>query len=203
MTRDGPASPVVVTWLRHGSVAGRANVLRGTADEALSESGRRELQAALARLNGRYERVICSPRRRCADFAVEFAREQALPLTPLAELAEMDFGAWEGLSAAEIRARDGDAYERFRADPHSLCPPGGESWAAFSARVALGIEQAALGSGPVLALTHAGVIRAVLAQALNIAPGDASRIALAPAAWARVSYLAGQPPVLLELQSHC
>ncbi len=203
MAATQPAAPVVITWLRHGSVAGPAHVLRGTSDDPLSHAGELELQAALARLNGRYSRIASSPRQRCAGFAARFASASSTELELIDELAEMHFGAWEGLSANEAAALDPVAYARFRADPLCVDPPGGESYSHFSARVARVVEQLATGPGPVLAFTHAGVIRAVVAQALELAPAAAGRIALAPAAWARISYLTGQPPILLELQSHC
>jgi broad specificity phosphatase PhoE len=53
--------------------------------------------------------------------------------------------------------------------------------------------------GHALIVTHAGVIRALLADCLGLAPTRLARIALAPAATCRLSLLEGEPPCLLAL----
>jgi alpha-ribazole phosphatase len=194
---------VVVTFLRHGAVAGRANVFRGVTDDALSVSGRAEMHAALDAMSGDFARIVSSPLARCSAFARDLAARLERPLAIDEALAEMRFGTWENLSEAEIRLRDGDAIDRFRTDPSAVTPAGGEPFAAFEARVGRGIEALVAAPGPVLAITHAGVIRVAIAHALGLAPPAIARIALGSAAWARLSYLRGQPPVLLELRSNC
>lgn len=200
------SEPVVITWLRHGQVEGPANVLRGRSEEPLSSTGRAQMRAALAEMSRQgvaFNRVFTSPRRRCAEFATEFAREQVLPLELLDGLAELDFGDWEGRDPRELPAEQAAQYAQLRKDPASFTPPGGEPWAAFMARLTAVIDHINYGAGPALVITHAGVMRAALVRALGLAPGAAQRVALAPAAWMRISYLAGAQPVLLDLRSQC
>jgi probable phosphoglycerate mutase len=52
-----------------------------------------------------------------------------------ATLMELSFGAWEGLTWAEIRARDPAAVAARRADKWGFAPPGGESYAMLAERV--------------------------------------------------------------------
>ena len=46
---------------------------------------------------------------------------------------ETDFGAWEGLTFAEVRERWPDEMANWMADPQ-VAPPGGESFTPTSAR---------------------------------------------------------------------
>lgn len=50
-------------------------------------------------------------------------------------LAEIDFGDWEGLTYAEIMARDGDVVAQREADKWGFLPPGGESYAQLTLRL--------------------------------------------------------------------
>jgi alpha-ribazole phosphatase len=45
----------------------------------------------------------------------------------------MDFGAWEGCTYEQLK--DNPAYRSWIDDPAAGTPPGGESWAAFTARL--------------------------------------------------------------------
>src|SRR2546428_425256 len=49
-------------------------------------------------------------------------------------LAELDFGAFEGRTFAEIAATDPALYERWMAEPTTVQFPGGESYADLKAR---------------------------------------------------------------------
>jgi alpha-ribazole phosphatase len=83
-------------------------------------------------------------------------------LTTDPRLAEMDFGAWEGRPWAAIPRRELDAWA---ADLTGARPHGGESVADLSARALAALRDAAQGPVPALVVTHAGVIKAAMAQA--------------------------------------
>lgn len=82
----------------------------------------------------------------------------SLPVTTDARWREMDFGAWDGRSRADI---DGAALARFWEDPDQGAPPGGERWSALVGRVGAAIAELPL--RPTLVVTHAGAMRAALA----------------------------------------
>ncbi|MCB1736839.1 MAG: histidine phosphatase family protein [Gammaproteobacteria bacterium] len=157
-----------VYLLRHGETTLTGRFV-GRVDPALSEKGWRSMRLALSDLP-RVSRVVSSPLRRCLDFAQAWAVEAGLPMAIDDRLAEMDFGAWEGRSAAEIHAADADALGRFWNDPYAGGPDGSEPFADFIARVEAGFADAEAGTDEVLVVSHGGPIRWRLARAQGLPP---------------------------------
>lgn len=91
----------------------------------------------------------------------------------------MHFGDWEELTLAEAEAHDPACFAQFKHDTHNWCAPNGEAYAAFQIRVRNALTQ--INSMPtkhLLVITHGGVIRAVLAELLQLSPASAARIAV-------------------------
>ncbi|TAN56317.1 MAG: histidine phosphatase family protein, partial [Magnetospirillum sp.] len=67
-------------------------------------------------------------------------------------------------------------------------PPGGESFAAMIGRVAGALENltAAQAGRDILAIVHAGTVRAALATALDISPAQALRFSVHPLSLTRL-----------------
>ena len=72
----------------------------------------------------------------------------------------MDFGAWEGLRWDAIPRTELDAWA---ADLMHARPHGGETVAELAARTRAVLGDLARGPRPVLAVTHAGVVKAARA----------------------------------------
>lgn len=151
-----------VDLLRHGETRA-GSIYLGRSDAPLSELGYRQMAEALVNAP-RYDAVLSSPLKRCSAFAQDYAQRHGLPLHHEARFREMDFGAWDGLSAAEISAADASALEKFWHDPISFTPPQAEPLLSFQARVlAAWQELSARHSGQrVLLVTHGGVMRIIL-----------------------------------------
>jgi alpha-ribazole phosphatase len=194
------AEPVLLGFLRHGEVAGAAHVYRGRSDAPLTPRGWEQMHTALAAMP-RWGAVVSSPARRCLDFAREAAAERGIACSVDADWRELDFGAWENLRPDQAAARDADAHAAFVHDPRRHPPPGGETLDALDARV-----DAALGRlgetarGPTLVVAHAGAMRAVLARVLGLTDGYRASVALTPGSSFVVSWLAGEPPLLMALR---
>ncbi len=155
---------VIVDLLRHGETIGNGG-FRGALDEPLSERGWQQLREAVA---GRapWSGVVSSPLQRCQAFAAELADRQRLALVIEPGLRELDFGAWEGRTAAELMETHAHELGLFWNDPYAFTPPGGEPVAAFEQRVLDALSRLARqGEGHLLLVTHAGVIRLLLARA--------------------------------------
>ena len=149
-----------VTFLRHTTPRVAPGTCYGRTDLPLADSFEDEA-AAVARAMPDAARIVSSPLQRCRRLAQHLADLAGLPLTIDPRLIEMDFGNWEGrlwsdIPRAEIEAWTGDF---LHARPH-----GGESVAMLRARALDAATALYSEPGPTLAVTHAGVIKAVFAE---------------------------------------
>jgi alpha-ribazole phosphatase len=191
----------LVTVLRHGEVAGPANVLRGKHDALLSAAGLQQMQQVSAANNRpAFTRIASSPLARCRTFAERVAESCNIPLTLHAGLEEIDFGDWEGLTPAEAQKRTPELFTRFQANPEGLAPPNGEAFDIFRQRVLDAFDSVARdASDHTLLVTHAGVIRVILSAVLGLTWRNAYQIALPAAASFQLSLLPEHAPYLLNL----
>jgi broad specificity phosphatase PhoE len=135
----------------------------------LSDAGRAQTAALVPLLRSLApDRVVTSPLARARETADAVASGLGVPLALEPDLAELDFGAWEGRFYDELIADP--AYAAFSADPLTASPPGGESAVAAQARAVTALARA-LAATPgmrVCAVTHGDVLRLVLAAALGL-----------------------------------
>jgi broad specificity phosphatase PhoE len=146
------------------------------ADEPLDERGRLAASQLAPALPSGAE-VLCGPARRCVETA------GCAGLVPRLDpaLAECDFGAWAGQTLASLTEREPDAVRAWMTEPAAR-PHGGESLAAFAARVGRWLNDQARHDGAAIAITHGGVVKAAVVHALG-APLEAFwRIDVAPLA---------------------
>lgn len=170
--------------IRHGeTLANREFRYIGARDDALSSTG--EVQAgqlaeALATLP--IAAVYSSPLQRARATAAAIALPHCLGVQVRGELRECGFGAWEGLSRAEVLARDAERLHAWERDA-TIAPPNGESFAAMQARTRAFVAQLALQhAGEALVLvSHVGPIKVLLAAALDAPLSASFRIFLDPA----------------------
>jgi broad specificity phosphatase PhoE len=80
-------------------------------------------------------------------------------------LTEMDWGDWEGHTLAELRQNLGAMMAAAEAKGLDFRPPGGESPRDVQARIRPLLTEIAKDGRDTVAVTHKGVIRAVLALA--------------------------------------
>ena len=109
-------------------------------DISLSDAGRRQAEALARRLGGvHFDRVISSPLFRAQETAAILAgRDPKVETDP--RLKEMDYGAWEGLTYAQIEERDGASRREWELAPDRLACPGGESGNDVALRVRTFLE---------------------------------------------------------------
>lgn len=82
-------------------------------------------------------RIVSSPALRCRQTAAALARGLGVApesLETAAGLLEIDYGAWDGLTADECVARDPDRRAAWEADPYGTRCPEGESGADVARR---------------------------------------------------------------------
>jgi probable phosphoglycerate mutase len=107
-------------------------------------------------------RIVSSPLSRCVQTAALVGAPDAAHEP---RIIEMDWGEWEGRTLAELREELGDAMAQNEARGLDFRPPGGESPRAVIERIKPWLREIAAAGVPTLAVTHRGVIRAILAEA--------------------------------------
>ena len=163
--------------VRHGETVGQSSIrLYGATDIELSAEGEAQVAATgRALAGGRFDTVFCSclvRARRSADIVLDTMGHPSIAVEVVDDFREVDFGAWEGWTWAEVRERDPEGHARWQRDGDGFCYPGGEARRSFVARVqaacAASIEaRFAAGSQRQLVVVHRGVIRAIAARLLG------------------------------------
>jgi len=156
---------------RHGRVVeAHARGFLGRTDAPLGADGRAQAGALAARVRALApDLCVASPLRRAVETAALAAPGLEPQIDP--DLREIDFGEWEGRTFPEIRASHPAKVDRWAAWEADFAFPGGESLADFLTRVRRAAERlAAEPHGTVLAVTHGGVIRALVCRLLGLPP---------------------------------
>lgn len=126
--------------------------------------------------------LIASPMVRTRETAAAVGRRLGVPVEIEPALAEADFGAWEGLTAAEIELRWPGHLGRWHLEPE-LRAPDGESMVDVGARVRPVLD-ALIAGGPgrtVVAVTHSVTTRVAVGLVLGAPSTSWSRIRVGPA----------------------
>ena len=191
--------PTVTLLLRHGqtpmSVQKR---YAGRSDVPLTDTGIRQATAAAKRLAGAgIDVIVTSPLLRATRTAQEVAAVTGAPVVTDEGFRETDFGAWEGLTFAEVRERWPAEMTAWLADPE-VAPPGGESFADVSTRVTDALHRALTGRDrqTVLIVSHVTPIKTLVAAALLAPPAALYRMHLDVAALCEIDWYADGPAVL-------
>jgi len=185
--------------IRHAEPEGVGRYLGRRSDPPLSAWGRAQAEALARRLAGEpLAAIYSSPLRRALETAQTIAFPHGLDVRVSDDLAELDFGEWDGLSYEEIQRRDPHRFTRWLSDPSSVCPPGGENFLEMNERVTGFARKIALKhAGELIAVvTHGGPARAVICNALGIPIAAQWRIRQDLAAISRLDFGAGRAVVL-------
>lgn len=177
-------------WLlRHAPVPCPHGRINGRLDVACDTSETEAFQG-LARVLPVNPVLVESGLIRCRQTAGALEAAGMLLPPPIVEpdLVEQDFGRWQGRSWMDLEAAKDPDLPAFWADPAGTAPPGGESFAAMIERVAGALENltAAQAGRDILAIVHAGTVRAALATALGITPAQALRFSIQPLSLTRL-----------------
>jgi probable phosphoglycerate mutase len=168
-----------VLLIRHGQTSwNREQRWQGQADIPLCDEGLEQSRRLAAYLGDRaapseppfrIRAVYASDLRRASATAEVLAR--ALGVESLIDRGwrEIDVGCWTGHRRDEIRAKFADEWQRIAAG-EDLPRGGGETFAAFSARIVAALDRlrSAHPHQTVAVVTHGGVIRAALLHALGL-----------------------------------
>lgn len=172
--------------IRHGETEwNRLGRWQGQTDVPLNEAGRRQAASLASRLQDeRLEAIYSSDLRRARETASALAKATGAPLVEDARLREIHLGAWEGLLFDEIRLRDGDHLDRFRARPTEERAPQGEGVPDVRRRVLAALREivqrhpdgavALVSHGLALAVVKTHVLGLPLDRVWEVEPANAN-----------------------------
>lgn len=186
MTSSGGARAVLV---RHGETEwSRDGRHTGTTELPLTPLGDEQAQAVGRRLHGwTFTAVLVSPRQRALDTAKVLGFGGRTEVCE--ELAEWDYGEYEGCTGDEIRA------ERPGWNLWSDGAPEGETAAAVAARADRMVERVRAAGGDVLIVSHGHFLRALTARWLDEPVASGGRFKLGTATLSVLGWEHGRPAV--------
>lgn len=129
----------------------------------IAETSRAELQRRRVPAEFAGFQALSSPLRRCRETATLLHLKPGID----ARLIEMDWGAYEGHTLADLHAKFGFDLAANEARGLDFRPPDGESPRDVQQRMDPLLAELAAAGRSTLAVTHRGVIRAVYARAVG------------------------------------
>jgi probable phosphoglycerate mutase len=169
-----------IVLARHGetewSASGRHT---STTDIALTARGREAARGLRERLAGReFALVLCSPRVRARETAALAGLKPEID----ADLAEIDYGDYEGLTTPQIRE------QRPGWSLWTDGSPGGETLAQAGERADRVLSRAAAAGGDVALFAHGHILRVLGARWIGLAPEHGGNLLLDTAALCELSF---------------
>jgi broad specificity phosphatase PhoE len=187
--------PLRLFTVRHGETEyARDRRFAGSREVPLTPRGRRQCEAVAGALTGAFVgAVYASPLGRARESAALIAAPHKLDVHVAPAFQEMAFGAWEGLTRAEVAVRFPREAEAWAATPHLVQPPGGERLDEVVARVAAGLAAIVEehGGQTVVLVSHAIVARLVVLAALGLGPDRLWSVDASPAGITEIEYVDG------------
>lgn len=191
--------PTTLILVRHGVTDHTSKKLfsggLGGSNPGLNDEGRAQVRATgdwLSPLAGAIDALITSPVRRTQESAEILGELLERRAKVEAGIAEMEFGAWDGLSFAQIQEQFPDDLDSWLGSIE-VAPTGGESFRTVATRVLEGRDRiiAEHTGQTVVAVSHVTPIKTLVADALG-APLDALyKMELSPASVTVISYYRG------------
>jgi probable phosphomutase (TIGR03848 family) len=190
----------VLLLVRHALTEATGKRLSGrTPGIHLSEEGREQARALAGRLDGIPVRgIYASPLERCMETATAIATTGRLTPVPVPGLMEVGYGGWTGRPLAQL-ARTA-LWKRVQQSPSSVRFPDGETLAEAQHRAVEAVERVAEQhpKDVVVAVSHADVIRLMLAHFAGVHLDLFQRLIVSPASVSAV-LLGDRVPRILRL----
>ena len=161
-----------ILLVRHGHVEGiKPERFRGRAELPLTNRGLAEAEAVARRIASAWQpvKVYTSPMQRCMETGHAIARTCGIESEVIAELNDIDYGAWQFRSYEEIEKADPELFAAWFTTPHLVRFPNGESLQDMVARTAdaLRLVLNRHVDDTVVLVGHTSVNRALLVQLVD------------------------------------
>lgn len=186
---------------RHGHVEGiEPPRFRGREPLELTARGHAEAAAVAALIAARWRpsRIYTSPMGRCVATGAAIARACGIAAEVCADLNDIDYGRWQFKPFTEAEKEDAPLLRAWRATPHLIRFPGGESLQDLAARGAnaLRLVLARHPDDTIVLVGHDSVNRILLLQLLDLPLSGYWRIDQAPCCLNRIEIGGGKVRIL-------
>lgn len=150
--------------VRHGATElNQKHLVNGWLDEPLVEEGIKQAEELRDNLPADIKRIYCSPLLRAKQTAEIINQRFQVAITYHDELKELNWGTLTGKSFADMEKEYGPEYgkDKYARLEYDYRPLGGESVEGMRKRVHKIVDhiKASHKKGPVLVVTHGGVLR--------------------------------------------
>lgn len=163
----------------------------------LNEEGKAQAEALGRRLaDAPLEYLYSSPLERTMETAEAIRQHHPkLEIRPTTELGEVRYGDWEGMEIRELAGRK--MWQVVQQYPSRASFPNGETMRGVQVRAVNGIEALALKHPRelIVVVSHADIIKMVMAHFLGMHLDEFQRIVIAPASISSLSLGFGRPYV--------
>ena len=183
------STDTIIDLIRHGEPEGGRAFRGHSINDPLSEKGWQQMWDAVGE-DAPWDQIISSPMERCQAFAEALMDVYNIPCETEDNFKEVGFGSWEGRTPDEIKVDNLNEYESFYLDPVNCRPTGAEDLNSFIKRVSQAYNNAIekYSGKHILIVAHAGVNRAIIANALHTAPIGLYRIKVNNAGLSRLKH---------------
>jgi probable phosphomutase (TIGR03848 family) len=184
--------------IRHGHTPTAGKILTGWERGVhLTARGREQAEALAGRLDGvPIAAVYSSPLERCRETAAPLARARGLPVQARKDLIEVGYGDWTGRSIRQLARTK--LWRSVQHTPSAVRFPGGESLEEVQTRAMDEVRRIARAhpDAVVALVTHADIVRLVLAQLAGVHLDLYQRLSVEPASVSAIAVSDGSPRIL-------
>jgi probable phosphomutase (TIGR03848 family) len=186
--------------VRHATTAATGKRLGGwTPGVHLDANGRAQAEATAQRLaTTKLSAIYASPLERTQETARILAKPHGLRVRTRRAIGEVDYGEWTDKPLGQLRRRK--AWATIQATPSRVTFPGGESIRAAQARAVDATESLATEhpNDTIAVVSHADIIKAVVAHHLGMPLDAFQRLVVEPASVTILALPATGAPALLR-----
>ncbi len=156
-----------ILLIRHGETDwNRTGQIMGDHPVPLNQAGRHQAQRVATLLHSRsITALYCSPVERATETARYIGEAMGLPVTIARGLTEIGVGEWQGRFWKDLG--DDPMRAQYYARPDEARPPGGETLREVQRRAIAVLDEVRNPRGPVAVVSHADVIRTIIAHFLG------------------------------------
>lgn len=116
--------------------------VQGTLNIPLCEDGRQDVESMVNELRARpLAAIYASPSQAAEQTAEALGQAVDVKVKTVDKLANLNFGLWQGMLIADVKAKQPKVYRQWLEQPENVCPPQGETLGSARQRVSAALAK--------------------------------------------------------------